>query len=105
MSTELNEIDRTEGWGGGGCCYSAHLVADKIIQHELLMSWIIACFHGYGPAEYSLLSEQRCYRWETAVLRLKWKRTWAALHSWFSDKHHGGATVFRTAALATVGKC
>lgn len=49
-STELNEVDGT--LSGGGCrCYHAHLVDDKIIQHELLMSWIIACFHGYGPVE------------------------------------------------------
>lgn len=49
-STELNEVDGT--LSGGGCrCYHAHLVDDKIIQHELLMSWIIACFHGYGPTE------------------------------------------------------
>lgn len=49
-STELNEVDGT--LSGGVCrCYHAHLVDDKIIQHELLMSWIIACFHGYGLAE------------------------------------------------------
>lgn len=39
----------------GACrfCHRAQSVDEKkkIIQHELLMSWIIARFHGYGPAE------------------------------------------------------
>lgn len=77
MSTELNEVDGTEG--GCCCCYRARSVDDKIIQHELLMSWIIARFHGYGPAECGLLSARRRGETgemgETAVARLKQARS------------------------------
>lgn len=47
-------------WGGvgwDGCCYHAHSLDAKIIQHELLMPWIIARFHGYSPAECGPLSD------------------------------------------------
>lgn len=75
MSTEVNEVDGTDGGGGCSCCcYRARSVDDKIIQHELLMSWIIARFHGYGPIECGLLSEWRRERRETVVARLKQAR-------------------------------
>lgn len=91
MSTELNEVDGTDGgWWGGCCCccYRARSVDDKIIRHELLMSWIIARFHGYGPTECGLLSEwrrERRERRETAVARLKQARNrgnFAQLAQW-----------------------
>lgn len=43
------------GWDG--CRYHAHLLDAKVIQHELLIPWIIVHFHGYSPAEYGPLSD------------------------------------------------
>lgn len=37
--------------------YHAHALDAKIIQHELLMPWIIVCFHGYCPTECDPLSD------------------------------------------------
>lgn len=45
------------GVGWDGCRYHAHSLNAQIIQHELLMPWIIARFHGYSPAEYGPLSD------------------------------------------------
>lgn len=65
-------------------CFSAQMAADKIIQHELLVSWIIARFHGYSPTEYGALSEWRGERqlWCSDENSQEHGET---LHSWLSD--------------------
>ena len=70
MRTEVNEKNGTQSvlvcvWLSC-CCHPAHSVADKIIQHELLMSWIIARLHGYSASVYGLLLH---WKWEMRVVR------------------------------------
>lgn len=45
------------GVGSYGCCYHVYTLDAKIIQHELLMPWIIVRFHGHSHTEHSPLSD------------------------------------------------
>lgn len=54
MSKEVNEED---GKARSRRRRRINPAADKSIQHKLLMSGIIACFHGDSTAERSLFSE------------------------------------------------